>query len=1008
VKKSVFVLTLILFFIHFILFPNVAAQAGSDIGIYWDEGCSNPVTEIDWSLLYPGGDTDRVVFIRNEMNLRVNLSLDTANWQPPEAEQYINLSWNYTNQILEVNEVIPVTLNLSVDPSINGITDFSVDIVITGTEILDTEPPQYSGLGHYPALVMDTDPVYINVTWSDNERLDTVIIYENSTGVWEEHVCNLETGQCSGEILSYSFIVSVGITSTFISLLIIRVRMVRKRSKKFKNKFEKFLSFVIVILIIFLISLILFPEIPRNISRVLERLEIIPMAFPPKTFTHEIPASNLDVGEVVWYYSFANDTSGNWNETINKSFFVRTIFDAEPPKYWDKSINNTIAGKPTLFGLNWTDNVTLSGYIFSTNNTGEWVNSSFTSFSGTTNTSWNVTVLNDTGGALVQWRFYASDMSDNWNVSEIFTLKTIIQDTEEPNIGKSSFYPHRIVKLNQILNISSKITDNVLVNSTWMNVTKPDEGQYSVTPTELGEDVYMFNVTETDVVGRYNFSISAIDSSDNLALEYDHFYVGESCKLRLNFTDGDYSKINVSYNLTLHDEKETVEWEENDNIDVIIPGHEYDFFLRKENITINLMINISEDLSGIIIIDRLNSSVLSSISIPYSVVKLGYGVNVSFQFIQGSVIINYTDVPINEDKIMVYKCDDWNVSERSCSSSWAETSISVDKDNDLVEIPVSSFSGIVLVEYSPPTPTTVPSGDGDGNGDGGGGGGITVKSTGFYNFSGIVEVEVGSSKTVSGGFYSTVYRKNVIFNVTGIDESWFDISPSSLDEIKSKESVDVSITFSIPSYATLTTYPIEIIAKVGAVKFKKGLDLIVLAKSETTTAPPFTTTITTCALAGQACSSDSDCCYGYCCDNVCSDTECEEVMGFNTMYIVLIVIGVTVPTSYYIYKKYYKKKIPVKVKSVVPAPAPVRKPIPVVKPTVPSKPPVPPEVPLEVKFQRELTSLRSIIEGLKTEGYDVTEVEDELTLAENAFKKDLKDVSRFHLEKAKKILKAPK
>src|SRR3990170_2067820 len=51
--------------------------------------------------------------------------------------------------------------------------------------------------------------------------------------------------------------------------------------------------------------------------------------------------------------------------------------DTEPPKYFQNSTNNTAAGQPTLFSLNWTDNVSLSGYIFSLCN-GTWTGSSCT------------------------------------------------------------------------------------------------------------------------------------------------------------------------------------------------------------------------------------------------------------------------------------------------------------------------------------------------------------------------------------------------------------------------------------------------------------------------------------------------------------------------------------------------------------------------------------------------------------------------------------------------------
>jgi len=50
------------------------------------------------------------------------------------------------------------------------------------------EPPQWSNLKPDPQTVFTTlDDVTINVTWYDNQTLDTIIIWENSTGNWISH-----------------------------------------------------------------------------------------------------------------------------------------------------------------------------------------------------------------------------------------------------------------------------------------------------------------------------------------------------------------------------------------------------------------------------------------------------------------------------------------------------------------------------------------------------------------------------------------------------------------------------------------------------------------------------------------------------------------------------------------------------------------------------------------------------------------------------------------------------
>ncbi len=101
--------------------------------------------------------------------------------------------------------------------------------------------------------------------------------------------------------------------------------------------------------------------------------------------------------------------------------------DEKAPTYSNEQTNSTEAGTACNFTLDWNDDIVLNPngqYIFSTNNSGTWVNASAVNFSSTPETAWNVTVLNSTVGTLVQWKFYASDNVGNWNVSETYNLTT--------------------------------------------------------------------------------------------------------------------------------------------------------------------------------------------------------------------------------------------------------------------------------------------------------------------------------------------------------------------------------------------------------------------------------------------------------------------------------------------------------------------------------------------------------------------------------------------------------
>jgi len=105
-----------------------------NIGVYWDSGCTNATSTIGWGMLSPGESTNVTVYLRNEGNVALRSNLTVQNWVPTGSSSYIGLVWNMENQTIAVGSVVTAVLTLSVSPSITGITDFSFDITITGTQ----------------------------------------------------------------------------------------------------------------------------------------------------------------------------------------------------------------------------------------------------------------------------------------------------------------------------------------------------------------------------------------------------------------------------------------------------------------------------------------------------------------------------------------------------------------------------------------------------------------------------------------------------------------------------------------------------------------------------------------------------------------------------------------------------------------------------------------------------------------------------------------------------------
>jgi hypothetical protein len=105
-----------------------------NVGVYTNSQCTTNCTNIDWGTLSPGTSTTRTVYIKNTGSLPVTLSIGATNWVPSTASSYLSLTWNRGNYVLAVGSSVSATLTLTASTSAGSITNFSFDIVITGTQ----------------------------------------------------------------------------------------------------------------------------------------------------------------------------------------------------------------------------------------------------------------------------------------------------------------------------------------------------------------------------------------------------------------------------------------------------------------------------------------------------------------------------------------------------------------------------------------------------------------------------------------------------------------------------------------------------------------------------------------------------------------------------------------------------------------------------------------------------------------------------------------------------------
>jgi len=125
------------------------------VGIYWNLGCTTPVEQIDWDIISPGSSKTVVAFVRNEGVPSVRFSLNTTNWQPPEASSKMLLGWNYSGTSVKPRVAVPVAFTLSAAADANGLSSFLFDIVVSGSEYA------FPAIGDFSALFADNSDVRV-------------------------------------------------------------------------------------------------------------------------------------------------------------------------------------------------------------------------------------------------------------------------------------------------------------------------------------------------------------------------------------------------------------------------------------------------------------------------------------------------------------------------------------------------------------------------------------------------------------------------------------------------------------------------------------------------------------------------------------------------------------------------------------------------------------------------------------------------------------------------------
>jgi hypothetical protein len=113
--------------------PSGGTITAVNVGVYSNSACTSNCTSIDWGTLSPGGSTTKTIYVKNTGTIPVTLSMTPANWSPSNANNYLTVTWNRANYALAAGASVSAILTLTASSSAGSLTNFSFDVVITGT-----------------------------------------------------------------------------------------------------------------------------------------------------------------------------------------------------------------------------------------------------------------------------------------------------------------------------------------------------------------------------------------------------------------------------------------------------------------------------------------------------------------------------------------------------------------------------------------------------------------------------------------------------------------------------------------------------------------------------------------------------------------------------------------------------------------------------------------------------------------------------------------------------------
>ena len=307
--------------------------------------------------------------------------------------------------------------------------------------------------------------------------------------------------------------------------------------------------------------------------------------------------------------------------------------------------------------------------------------------------------LTGLGNGWHSYRVYANDSSYNWNS----TQPLLSRINGPPAVSNSSIIPHVLLS-GESVNVTAHASDQdnissvlaVISNSSYSSsfMLSPQSGAYAASKAVLlGPGTYNLSLRVNDTLGA---------ASETLA---DHFDVRLPSQVHVQISDHLGGPRNLSFRVYSPVDGFQRAYQQNvSSMQFQVPNGLWNLNFSQNYSIILSGTNLSYDFSGRIALDDVPPYlVVAPEQKQFSKVIAG---DTNFTYSSADVVIHYSGIIGNEDRIVVYRCQDWNLTQRNCTggaAGWGNklvenTNYWVDRAANVLTINATGFSAYAAGE----------------------------------------------------------------------------------------------------------------------------------------------------------------------------------------------------------------------------------------------------------------------------------------------------------------------